>query len=1129
MDHQDRVAGSGEPPPAAAPPVVAVMVTCDPGPWLEEALDALEAQDYPNLSVLVVDSASSEDPTSRVAAMLPGAYVRRLETNRGFAAAANEVLNLVEGASHYVFLHDDAAPAPDAIRLLVEEAYRSNAGVVAPKLVEWHDPRRLLAVGMAVDKAGVPGFFGRGELDQAQHDAVRDVFVAPGGCMLVRADLFASLAGFDADMPVFGEDLDLCWRAQVLGARVMVAPAAQVRHLEATADGLRPLRVGREGGSLRDRVRTLELGHRLRTVLKCYGGFHLVRVLPQIIVLAAVESVYGLLSGRRQAASAIVEAWRWNLTNLGGLWPARRQTQRQRRVSDGDVRRLQTRGSASITAFLRGQLAVEERTRGVSAMGRELASSFGREGVKASIAVWLGVFAVLVIGARDLLGGALPAIGQLAPFPDGPLGFLRPFLSGWRTTGLGSPSPAPPAFALLGLAGILLGGSMGFLQKLVVLGALPAGLVGAYRLARPVGSWRARLVAVVVYAAVPLPYAALARGRWSGVIAYGAMPWILARLMKATALAPFGTPVPAAEPPLPAPSPASVGPGAAAAGDVSEALGADGGNVDALEAEEIRVAEAAVAGVPRPAPPTPGPASSPPPPVVAPVPLTRQLWPAGILVAVVAAFVPAMALVTLLAAFGLVAGALLVGKLRETARALALAGAAGGVAAVLLFPWTLDLLLPGAGSAAVGGPGPPASRAPGFGELLRFETASMGGGLLGWAFLIAATLPLVIGQGWRFSWAARLWMVALTCWAVAWVAGRGWLGLPPPTPEVVLAPAAISLAVATALGLAAFETDLPGYRFGWHQVAFMVAASAALVASLPVLAASLDGRWGLPRRDFARLLSWMPERKAEGSFRVLWIGDPEALPLDGWRLDDGLAYATSRDGPPDAVALWPAPDTGATRLLGQAVATARQGETSRLGRLLAPMAVRYVVLAERAAPSRDGTPVLPVPADLTQALRAQVDLRLVETDEAIQLYENAAWGPGRGLLDAEAAAVSRGSGPRAAASASLSSSPPVLPRERGPVHFTGTVPGGADVFLSEAASSRWELVAGGEVAERRVAFGWANAFEAERGGNARLRFRTPLWRYAAVLLELGLWVIAVRLATTGGKQDSAAQLGREGR
>ena len=143
------------PPTApAAPPVVAVVVTYDPGPWLEEALRGFGAQDYPDLSVLVIDAASPVDPTARVAAVLPGAYVRRLDENPGFGTAANHALAMVEGAAFFVLCHDDVAPEPDVVRLLVEEALRSNAGIVGPKLVAWDEPVQLLQVGMAVDKTG---------------------------------------------------------------------------------------------------------------------------------------------------------------------------------------------------------------------------------------------------------------------------------------------------------------------------------------------------------------------------------------------------------------------------------------------------------------------------------------------------------------------------------------------------------------------------------------------------------------------------------------------------------------------------------------------------------------------------------------------------------------------------------------------------------------------------------------------------------------------------------------------------------------------------------------------------------------------------------------------------------------
>jgi len=1105
-----------DPPAVGVPAVVAVVVTCDAGPWLEEALQALGRQDYPNLSVLVIDAASELDPTPRIAATLPSAYVRRLDENPGFAGAANEVIGVVEGASHYVFLHDDVAPDPDAIRLLVEEAFRSNAGVVAPKLVEWDEPLRLLGVGASADKAGVVRPYGRHELDQEQHDAVRDVFVVPGGCTLVRADLFESLGGFDGGLPMFGEDLDLCWRAQVVGARVVVAPGARVRHREATVAGERPLVLGDADGALDERVARLQLRHRLRTVLKTYGPIHLVRVLPQLIALMVGEGALALLGGRRRLAGAVIDAWRWNLGRVGELRTARKQAQRQRALKDGEVRRLQTRGSLRLSAALQGGLAAEERTLGVGAAGRQFAGSMTAAGLRQTLVVWGVLAVVLLFGSRGLLAGRFPQVGQFVPFPDSPFTLLREFLSGWRTTGLGGEAPAPPAFALLGVAGMLLAGAMGVLQRVVVLGMLPLALVGMHRLTAPLGSWRVRLAGVVLYAAVPLPYDALARGRWAGLIAYAASPWILARLLRATGLEPFGAP--ATDEAVVARTPSRRATRATQHDTVEDLFGADAGSLDPIDTEELRVAVVAVAGHHHDHEGglmSSTPIVTPPPAWVRhPGSLQFQAAALAALLAAVGAFVPSITVAALLAAIGLVFGSALVGEVGAGVRALAVTFIASLGAGLLLVPWTLELLLPGATWAGFAGFGRAPSDAPGLGVIVRFGVGPFGRSPLAWGFLVVAALPLVVGRRWRFGWAARLWMVAVVGWGVSWALGRGWLGVDPPAVDVLLAPAAAALVLAAVLGLSAFEIDLPAYQFGWRQIASLVAAGAAAVATLPVLSGTIDGRWRIPERDNAQLLSWMPEKRADGEFRVLWAGDPEVLPLDGWRLGDGIAYASSRGGTPDVSALWPASDQGSTGLLRDALDVARRGETSRLGHLLAPLGVRYVVVPLRAGPARDGARAVDRPEDVLDALRAQIDLRLIEGDPAVVVYENAAWAPVVQVLPPGAIEASRRSGPDAARTTELAGAPPALTRT-GPTRYEGPWPG-PELYFAEAFSSRWSFdPAAGEASAHRKAFGWANAWSAPAAPDATLSYATSPLRYAALLLQLGLWFVLARMLLAG--------------
>ncbi|MCB1004579.1 MAG: glycosyltransferase, partial [Acidimicrobiales bacterium] len=163
--------------PANLPSVVAVVVAHDPGEWFEATMASLADQDYDQLAVLVIDAGSAEPIRDRVGAVYPNALVRRLDENPGYGAATNEAVAMVQGAPFLLLCHDDIELAPTTVRVLVEEAYRSNAGLVGPKLVRWDAPREILQLGLSVDKTGYASpRVDRGEFDQEQHDSVRDVF-----------------------------------------------------------------------------------------------------------------------------------------------------------------------------------------------------------------------------------------------------------------------------------------------------------------------------------------------------------------------------------------------------------------------------------------------------------------------------------------------------------------------------------------------------------------------------------------------------------------------------------------------------------------------------------------------------------------------------------------------------------------------------------------------------------------------------------------------------------------------------------------------------------------------------------------------------------------------------------------
>ena len=284
-----------EPNGTLAPPVVAVMVVHEPGPWFDEALAALAEQDYGNLKNLFLVVGEPGDLPERIRERVPNAFVRAVDGNPGFGTAANEVLRLVEGDNgFFCFLHDDVALEQGTIMLLVEELYRSNAGIVGPKLVSWNDSGVLQHVGLGVDRFGeIDTIVEPGEVDQEQHDAVRDTFAVPSACLLIRADLFRTVGGFDPAIEYYGDDVDLCWRAHLGGARVVVVPTARARHREELAQRRPDLR-----------HTTLAARSRMRSVATLTGASRLPLVSLQLVLVTVGEAIVGLLTGRVREVGA---------------------------------------------------------------------------------------------------------------------------------------------------------------------------------------------------------------------------------------------------------------------------------------------------------------------------------------------------------------------------------------------------------------------------------------------------------------------------------------------------------------------------------------------------------------------------------------------------------------------------------------------------------------------------------------------------------------------------------------------------------------------------------------------------------------------------------------------------------
>jgi GT2 family glycosyltransferase len=276
------------PPSSILHPLVSlIVVTYHSAALLPAFFKALEGTAYAPYEVLVVDNASQDGTPQLVAERYPAARLQANEQNLGFGRACNQGARAARGAL-LVFLNPDVIVTPDWLAILVRRAAEQpDAAILCPT---------TLYPGQRPAPAAAP---------------FAEVAAVPGCAMLMPRVAWQELGGFDERIFMYWEDTELCWRAWLLGRRVLTDLESLVYHE----------RGGSGGGRRWD---TEQTRNSLYTYLKLMRWR---RLLPFAALLAAKTLAKIVL--RRQLG--LLEAWRWNWRHLGETLARRHEFMRARR------------------------------------------------------------------------------------------------------------------------------------------------------------------------------------------------------------------------------------------------------------------------------------------------------------------------------------------------------------------------------------------------------------------------------------------------------------------------------------------------------------------------------------------------------------------------------------------------------------------------------------------------------------------------------------------------------------------------------------------------------------------------------------------------------------------------------
>ena len=191
--------------------------------------------------VIVADNGSTDDSRQVLANEFPQVKTLLLDQNYGFPEGYNRAISMTQYPCTVLLNSDVRTPQGwlEPLAQLLDDD--PQVGAVQPKLLHDRDDGREVfeyagAAGGFLDRHGYPYCRGRIfnsiEDDHGQYDGDPvPVFWASGACLVVRTAAFLQVGGLDTSFFAHMEEIDLCWRLQLAGYKVMAHGRSRVYHL----------------------------------------------------------------------------------------------------------------------------------------------------------------------------------------------------------------------------------------------------------------------------------------------------------------------------------------------------------------------------------------------------------------------------------------------------------------------------------------------------------------------------------------------------------------------------------------------------------------------------------------------------------------------------------------------------------------------------------------------------------------------------------------------------------------------------------------------------------------------------------------------------------------------------------
>lgn len=197
--------------------------------FIRACLDSIKNQDYPFYEIIIIDNASSDGSVQYISEHYPEFTLIENKENLGFAAAVNQGIK-ASNADYVFLLNNDVELEHDCISNLLKCIEKDgNTFAVSSKMIQYTDKSKMDDAGDEYTILGWTRKVGDGKSPDLYTEE-RETFSACAGAALYRKSILDKIGYFDENFFAYMEDVDISYRARILGYKCMYCPEAVVYH-----------------------------------------------------------------------------------------------------------------------------------------------------------------------------------------------------------------------------------------------------------------------------------------------------------------------------------------------------------------------------------------------------------------------------------------------------------------------------------------------------------------------------------------------------------------------------------------------------------------------------------------------------------------------------------------------------------------------------------------------------------------------------------------------------------------------------------------------------------------------------------------------------------------------------------